>query len=197
MNSSKIHCFEWRWHSEPGQSDGRHITGGKSQSRITTRRRIRGREDIYPVPLSVLVQKYDDQLGEHLVAFFTEWQVPTLKCHIHNIPVGKKEHWWRIQNLLWHGWRQKSNSVHWYFKFLGYRVNMTRSYLQIMTPIHRDLSYPPQLQDPEDQWSPRFCRTPWEALMVFHTLIRFCLLTLHSLYVFFQSNHHSQTCFCF
>lgn len=43
---------------------------------------------MYPVPLSVLVEKYDDQLGEHLVAFFTEWQVPTLKCHIHNVPGG-------------------------------------------------------------------------------------------------------------
>lgn len=44
------------------------------------------RVDIYPVPLSVLVEKNDDQFREHLVTLFAEWQVPAFKCDIHEVP---------------------------------------------------------------------------------------------------------------
>lgn len=53
---------------------------------VVEERRGAVKEDIYPIPLSVLVEKNDDQLGEHLVTLFAEWQVPALKCDIHEVP---------------------------------------------------------------------------------------------------------------
>lgn len=41
----------------------------------------------YPVPLSLLVEQNDDQLGVHLVSILTERQITPLKRHIHQVPV--------------------------------------------------------------------------------------------------------------
>lgn len=48
--------------------------------------------NIHPVPLSVLVQENDDQLGEHLVALLAEGQVPAFERHIHEVPEDESFH---------------------------------------------------------------------------------------------------------
>lgn len=40
----------------------------------------------HPVPLSLLVEQNDDQLGVHLVSVLTERQITSLKSHIHQVP---------------------------------------------------------------------------------------------------------------
>lgn len=40
----------------------------------------------HPVPLSLLVEQNDDQLGMHLVSVLTERQISSLKRHIHQVP---------------------------------------------------------------------------------------------------------------
>lgn len=60
------------------------------------------REDVYPIPLSVLVQENDDQLGEHLVALFAEWQVSALKCDVHEVPDNEKL---RLSYKYQYGWQ--------------------------------------------------------------------------------------------
>lgn len=41
----------------------------------------------HPVPLSLLVEQNDDQLGVHLVPVLAERQITPLKRHIHQVPV--------------------------------------------------------------------------------------------------------------
>lgn len=41
----------------------------------------------HPVPLSLLVEQNDDQLGVHLVSVLAERQIAPLECHIHQVPV--------------------------------------------------------------------------------------------------------------
>lgn len=41
----------------------------------------------HPVPLSLLVEQNDDQLGVHLVSVLAERQITPLKRHIHQVPV--------------------------------------------------------------------------------------------------------------
>lgn len=40
----------------------------------------------HPLPLSLLVEQNDDQLGVHLVSVLTERQITPLKRHIHQVP---------------------------------------------------------------------------------------------------------------
>lgn len=45
----------------------------------------------YPLPLPLLGQKDDHQLGMHLVSVLTEWQVPAFKGNIDQVPVGERK----------------------------------------------------------------------------------------------------------
>lgn len=57
----------------------------------------------HPVPLSLLVEQNDDQLGVHLVSILTERQITPLKRHIHQVPVeGNMEERDRQRDLLRH-----------------------------------------------------------------------------------------------
>ncbi len=70
---------EDRWEEEREEE-----TGCRKRMKVEKENHKGG--DIHPVPLSILVEKNDDQFGEHLVTFFTKWQVSPFKCHIHNVP---------------------------------------------------------------------------------------------------------------
>lgn len=41
----------------------------------------------HPLPLPLLVEQDDDQLGVHLVSVLAERQIPPLERHIHQVPV--------------------------------------------------------------------------------------------------------------
>lgn len=45
----------------------------------------------YPLPLPLLGQKDDHQLGMHLVSIFTEWQIPAFKGDIDQVPAGDRK----------------------------------------------------------------------------------------------------------
>lgn len=44
----------------------------------------------YPLPLPLLGQKDDDQLGMHLVSVLTERQIPAFKGDIDQVPAGER-----------------------------------------------------------------------------------------------------------
>ncbi len=57
----------------------------------------------HPVPLSLLVEQNDDQLGVHLVSVLAERQITPLKRHIHQVPAeGNVEmrHSWGAHHCL-------------------------------------------------------------------------------------------------
>lgn len=56
----------------------------------------------YPLPLPLLVQKYDHQFRVHLVAVFTEGQISPFKSHIDQIPgkIKYREGWKYEEGML-------------------------------------------------------------------------------------------------
>lgn len=59
----------------------------------------------HPVPLSVLVEQDDDQLGMQLVSVLTERQITPLERHIHQVPAegdiedGESDKWRKNQRI--------------------------------------------------------------------------------------------------